>query len=313
MAHDPEDDDLYLRPAAKQPVHDAWDAPEAARPESRGPVFDPLDEPAEPVPAEPAGKPFLLRAALSVAALIALVLVAREFWWPGPENAPEAAPAWAAAPRVPVPAEPETPSSPSPIIEEEEAPEPLPEPEMAEETAPEVQEPLEDSYEILQTEELAREPSIPSRPVEPRIVPKPEPAVVEETRVAQEPARPEPQPAAPSPRRPLTPAPWETAAQPSGLLRPGPGVEEPVPLDLPRYRYPPAAEGTGLSVGVRLALLVDERGKVVDAVVRDGGPENLGFDEEALKVARKIPFQPASRYDIPGKMWTEMILEFAER
>lgn len=312
MAQDPEDDDLYLRPAQKRPADEAsWDAPEAARPESRGPAFDPLDEPALPAPAEPAGKPFLLRAALSVAALIALVLVAREFWWPGPENAPEAAPAWAAAPRIPVPAEPEP---PSPILEEE-APEPLPEPvlepEMAEDPVPETR---EDSYEILQTEELAGETSIPRRPVEPRIVPKPEPpAVVEETRVAEEPARPEPQPAAPTPRRPLTPAPWETAAQPSGLLRPGPGVEEPVPLDLPRYRYPPAAEGTGLSVGVRLALLVDERGKVVDAVVRDGGPENLGFDEEALKVARKIPFQPASRYDIPGKMWTEMILEFAER
>jgi protein TonB len=311
MAQESEDDDLYLRPAEKRPPDDAsWDVSEA-RPESRGPEFDPLDEPVGPPPAEPVGKPFLLRAALSVAALIALVLVAREFWWPEPDNFPEAAPAWAAAPHVPVPAEP------GPVVEEE-----APPPEVTEEPAA-VAEVLEDDYEILQTEELAREPSVP-RPVEPprprqepQIAaappPAPEPAVVEETRVVEEPARPEPQPAAPTPRRPLSPAPWETASQPSGLLRPGPGVEEPVPLDLPRYRYPPAAQGTGLSVGVRLALLVDERGRVIDAVVREGGPEDLGFAEEALKVAKQIPFQPASRYDIPGKMWTEMILEFEER
>lgn len=308
MALGPEDDDLYLRPAEKRPADEAsWDSPGAERPESRGPVFDPLDETAAPPAAEPAGRPFLLRAALSVAALIALVLAAREFWWPGPETAPEAAPAWAAAPRVPAPD-----PAPTPVIEEDE-PEPLSEPEVAEEPAPLPETPRDD-YEILQTEELAGEESLP-RPVEPRPAPAPAPAPVEETRVAEERAaelEPEP-PAAPPPRRRPAPAPWETASQPAGLLRPGPGVEEPVPLDLPRYRYPPAAQGTGLSVGVRLALLVDEKGRVIDAVVRDGGPEDLGFAEEALKVARQIPFQPASRYDIPGKMWTEMILEFEER
>lgn len=293
MALDPEDD-LYLRPAEKPRADEAsWEGP--GRPESRGPVFDPLDESvAEPAPRSPEGRPFLLRTVLSIAALIALIFVARQFWWPDPETSPEAAPEWAAAPRVSEPVLP----GPSPVIEENE-PEPVsePEPEVAEEPAAVP----EDDYEILQTEELAREPVIP-RPVEPR----------EEEQVAAVEAPPAPEPAPPAPRRPLPPAPWETASQPEGLLRPGPGVEEPVPLDLPRYRYPPAARGTGLQVGVRLALLVDEKGRVIDAVVRDGGPENLGFGEEALKVARQIPFQPASRYDIPGKMWTEMILEFAE-
>lgn len=298
MALDPEDD-LYLRPAEKPRVDEtSWEGP--GRPESRGPAFDPLDESVvEPAPRSPEGRPFLLRTALSIAALIALIFVARQFWWPDPETSPETAPAWAAAPRVPEPAPP----APSPVIEEVE-------PEVAEEPSAVP----EDDYEILQTEELAREPVIP-RPVEPQpreeervavaAPPAPEPVIAEETRR-------EPEPAAPAPKRPLPPAPWETARQPAGLLRPGPGVEEPVPLDLPRYRYPPAARGTGLQVGVRLALLVDEKGRVIDAVVRDGGPEDLGFNEEALKVARQIPFQPASRYDIPGKMWTEMILEFAE-
>jgi TonB family protein len=264
MAFDSEDD-LYLRPAEKPRDEEApW----------RGPAFDPLDVSSpEPAPRSPAGRPFLLRTALSIAALLALIFVARQFWWPDPET-PESAPAWAAAPHVPEPAPP----APSPVIEESE-----PEPEVAEEPAAFP----EDEYEVLQAEEPAPETEIP-RPVEPR--PR------EEERIAV---------AAP-------PAPEPELAAPPGLLRPGPGVEGPVPLDLPRYRYPPAARGTGLAVGVRLALLVDERGKVIDAVVRDGGPEDLGFQEEALKVARQIPFQPASRWDVPGKMWTEMILEFAE-
>lgn len=288
MALDPEDD-LYLRPAEKPRADEAsWEEP--GRPESRGPAFDPLDESSpEPAPRLSEGRPFLLRTALSIAALIALIFIARQFWWPDPETSPETAPAWAAAPHVPEPV-------PSPEIEEEEQTAPEPEPEVAEEPLPV----LEDDYEILQTEELAQEPALP-RPAEPQ--------AREEERVAV--AAP-PEPAPPAPKRDLSPAPWETASQPEGLLRPGPGVEQPVPLDLPRYRYPEAARGTGLSVGVRLALLVDERGKVIDAVVRDGGPEELGFNQEALKVARQIPFQPASRYDIPGKMWTEMILEFAE-
>ena len=60
-------------------------------------------------------------------------------------------------------------------------------------------------------------------------------------------------------------------------------------------------------------MLVDERGRVIDARVREGAPPELGFEETALAVAKRIPFQPATRYDIPGKMWTEVILEFVER
>ena len=83
-------------------------------------------------------------------------------------------------------------------------------------------------------------------------------------------------------------------------------------MEFPRYSYPTAAQGTGLQVDVRLALLVDERGRVIEARVREGAPPDLGFAETALAVARRISFQPATRYDIPGKMWTEVILEFVE-
>lgn len=85
-----------------------------------------------------------------------------------------------------------------------------------------------------------------------------------------------------------------------------------MPLDFPRYGYPSEARGTGLRADVRLALLVDERGQVIDARIREGAPPDLGFAETALAAARRIPFQPATRRDVPGKMWTEVILEFVE-
>jgi TonB family protein len=288
-------DDLPLRPVDPKADGPAWDL-SGERPDARL-EFDPLEEegePALPPPGPGPRKPPSLRIALSVAALIALVLFSRDFWWPEEPEAPKAAPKWVAAPHLPAEAVPPPEEAEEPPIVEEEAPEP----EMPE--APPAAD--DDEYEILQTEELAGREEIP----EPLAPPQEEDEIA-----AAEPA-PSPEDDPPPARRTLPPAPWETGEQPTGLLRPGPGVQQPVPLDLPRYRYPPAARGTGLQVGVRLALLVDERGRVIDAVVREGGPEDLGFNQEALRVARNIPFQPASRHDVPGKMWTEMILEFSE-
>jgi serine/threonine-protein kinase len=95
------------------------------------------------------------------------------------------------------------------------------------------------------------------------------------------------------------------------LIQNGPGVSVPVPLDMPRFSYPPAARGVAGDVDVHLDLLVDENGRVIDAKVREGDPHGLGFNEIALAAARKVRFQPATRGKIPGKMWTEMILEFS--
>jgi TonB family protein len=89
-------------------------------------------------------------------------------------------------------------------------------------------------------------------------------------------------------------------------------VVPPIPLDLPRYSYPAAARGQGLDIDVRLDLLVDERGKVIEAVVREGDVSGLGFNETALAAARRLAFQPATRGDEPVKMWTEMIFEFSD-
>jgi TonB family protein len=86
----------------------------------------------------------------------------------------------------------------------------------------------------------------------------------------------------------------------------------PIPLELPAVRYPEAARGRGLRVDVHLDLLVDEQGKVVEALVREGDDSGLGFNEAAVKAALDTRFQPATRWDLPGKAWTELILEFEE-
>jgi TonB family protein len=95
------------------------------------------------------------------------------------------------------------------------------------------------------------------------------------------------------------------------MLRPGPGVEAPIPLDIPAYSYPEAARGSGRKASIRVALLVNEEGRVIEANVREGDKSGLGFNEAALETARTIRFQPGAKGDVPGKMWTELILDFS--
>ncbi|MBW8874422.1 MAG: TonB family protein [Acidobacteria bacterium] len=261
-----------------------------------GPDVPAVDEltwgsPAPPPAVEADNSPLLFRLALATAALLVLFVFARAFWRPAAETTAKA-PEWAAAPHVLGPPPPSTEPAPTPRVDEPAA---LP----------------------------AAEPEPPAR-VEPPAPRKPEPApVIAEVRPKPVPARPvpasrkatrTPKPV-PAPSVVLArraPQPWEEGTQPPDLLKPGPGVELPVPLNVPRFNYPSAARGSGVRADVRVALLVDERGKVIDARVREGAPPDLGFAETAIAAARRIPFQPATRHDVPGKMWTEMILEFAE-
>jgi eukaryotic-like serine/threonine-protein kinase len=206
------------------------------------------------------------------------------------------------APPLPVAAAPVT---KTPEIEESVEPGPAIETTVAEEEAPLPAPPPTPS---------AREPRkrAPARIAEHRSEPKPK------SRPALEPKRP--QPARPRIAETRPPAPVRRAASVArgpmhrgDLIQPGPGVSVPVPLDMPRFSYPPAARGRwNGDLDVRLDLLVDEKGRVVDAVVRDGEPSPLGFNAVALAAARKVSFQPATRNDIPGKMWTEMIFSFAD-
>jgi len=142
--------------------------------------------------------------------------------------------------------------------------------------------------------------SAPVRKVEPDR--KPEPETKPSTRRTEEPA---PRVAGEAPRR-------RAPVVREGGIRPGPGVVPPIPLDMPRFSYPAAARGQGVDIDVRLDLLVDERGKVIEAVVREGDTAGLGFNETALAAARRLSFQPATRGDEPVKMWTEMIFQFSD-
>ena len=148
----------------------------------------------------------------------------------------------------------------------------------------------------------------------PALTPAPKKRETEPPMQIAEMVRPTPRPAAPRPairKAPVVPVAHGPMHR-GDLIHPGPGVSVPVPLDMPRFVYPAAARGRAGNVDVRLDLLVDEHGKVIDAVVREGGPADLGFDKVALAAARKVPFQPATRNNIAGKMWTEMIFAFAD-
>ena len=152
-----------------------------------------------------------------------------------------------------------------------------------------------------------------SAPVEP-------PLSVEET--AKPPAQ-EDTPKTPPTERPAerrTPLPEEPVApvvvEPmtlGALIRAGqPGVEPPEIHDLPSYSYPEAARGSGKKVTIRLGVLVDETGRVIDAQIREGDKSGMGFNEAALEAARRARFVHATRDGIAGKMWTELLLDFSE-
>lgn len=283
-------DSLYLRSAESGTTRSGL-LPLGMSAEGPGPDLSPVDEvtwgsPVPPPVAEPESSPLLFRLALSTAALLVLFVLARGFWQPDAEPRTKEAPKWAAVPPRTVP--PVTKPAPAPV--------PVPD----------------------------RSVSVPVQPEPPKPVPTPAPVAPVIVEASPEPAPPKPAPKrraapvlkpVPSPAVALArriPPVWEEGSQPPNLLKPGPGVEEPVPVEFPRYGYPPAARGTGLRPDVRLALLVDERGRVIDARVREGAPPDLGFAETALAAAKRISFQPATRYDKPGKMWTELILEFVE-
>lgn len=115
----------------------------------------------------------------------------------------------------------------------------------------------------------------------------------------------------PLPEEPVAPVVAEPMTE-GALIRAGqPGVEPPEIHDLPSYSYPEAAKGSGRKATIRVGVLVDETGQVIDAQIREGDKSGLGFNEAALEAARKARFVHATRDGIAGKMWTELLLDFA--
>jgi TonB family protein len=167
--------------------------------------------------------------------------------------------------------------------------------------------------------------------------PAPAPA---ETRPAARPDPPAPQPSNPAPSTP-SPQPSASAAaqespvrgaaststvappvQPSqqpqtnrqvqaGDLVPlgTPGAVAPKVKTLPEPRYPAPAQKLRRAAQVDIKVLVDERGRVLEAE-RIGAKAGFGFDEAALDAARRATFQPATKDGVRVKMWTTIRVAF---
>jgi TonB family protein len=266
------------------PVEDL-DATWASRPMR---VAAPKPEPAPvPVPepaAAPASPPDRSRAGwMAVAAMAALALGVGGVWMarrPAPEPVPPA---------------------PAPAVSQTVAPA----------KAPVLAAPIPTRTAAVKPE--AAKP-VPSKPV-PAPVSTPATAAVEKVLVEKKPpaaqAATQPAPAPETPVAPV-PAPVETL-KPGDMIQAGQsGVQPPEIKSLPPYPYPQAAKGSGKKVSVRLAVLVDENGRVIEAQVRQGDKSGLGFNEAALEAAKRVRYFPATRNDVPGKMWTDLQLDYTE-
>ncbi|MFL6291826.1 MAG: TonB family protein [Thermoanaerobaculia bacterium] len=288
---------LFAAPAAEPP-----------RPSDRRMLWDDEEDSVEMIEPEllgPAQRPDRSWGSLAAAALLLVGLLGVFLWYQRPSASSASAPPPPYAP----PAVPEAPAEDVQLmnpLEEPDAPA-AEEPQVIEELPAEPEprfaepEPAPLPVEPVQTVEVAPEPTPAPRGARAR----PErPRLEEPARIAE--ARTEP----PVPKRAVPSGP--PASRMAGVLRPGPGVEMPIPLDFPSARYPAAARGRGLKVDVHLDILVGEQGQVLEAVVREGDSSGLGFNEAAVEAALATPFQPATRWDLPGKAWTELIIQFEE-
>lgn len=275
-----------------------------------------MGDPDEPELLGPVQRPNRSWGALAAAALLFVAFLGASLWYQKPAAAP---------PPFAPPAVPETPGEDDtvvavPLVEAD--PVPAPEPEIVEELPADLEpEPVaaepepappaveEEPVQIVEPVRPAPAPrkAAPPQRQAPKTRSQKPPAEIAEIPEVPERPRPEPEPA---PKRVVPAGP--PADRMAGVLRPGPGVEMPVPLEIPSARYPAAARGRGLRERVHLDVLVDERGKAVEALVREGGSSDPGFAEAAVTAALATRFQPATRWDLPGRAWTELIFEFED-
>jgi TonB family protein len=182
---------------------------------------------------------------------------------------------------------------------------------------------------VTETIEVAAEPvANPEEPVRPAPVSKPAPRPVEPARTVappaaapEQPVRQEfpPPPAAireaqrpPVRTEPATQANPGAGFQRGQMITGGPGVEHAEVGRLAEPAYPQRARGTGRRPSVRVAILVDENGNVLQTRILEGDPSGLGFNEAALEAARRTRFLPATKDGVPGKAWTDLSYEFTD-
>ncbi len=151
--------------------------------------------------------------------------------------------------------------------------------------------------------------SVPPTPVP--VQPSPEVSVAEAqpTRVAAPPT------AAPIVEAPPTASP-QLSARPEvaevsrgDLVGPGQGVVEPAFVSSPRIAYPPAARQQGISGKVVVLVLVNEEGTVAEAKLQQGLASKFGVNEAVLDSIRHAKFRPATKNEIPVKMWRTIVVD----
>jgi TonB family protein len=114
-----------------------------------------------------------------------------------------------------------------------------------------------------------------------------------------------------SPDLPIAPPAEESVAtQPGDLVEQGPGVEEPQVVSFQPPAYSEVARRVRAAGTVRVAVLVDENGRVVEARLIEGLPQRVGLDEQTLEAARRATFRAATKDGVPVKMWHELAVQF---
>ncbi|UCD17215.1 MAG: energy transducer TonB, partial [Candidatus Zixiibacteriota bacterium] len=83
----------------------------------------------------------------------------------------------------------------------------------------------------------------------------------------------------------------------------GPVQNPPELVWMRQPEYPAAAEKSGISGSVLLHVLVSERGKALEVVIKEEWPPNTGFGPATLPVASRAIFTPAVQSGYPVKCW----------
>jgi protein TonB len=170
------------------------------------------------------------------------------------------------------------------------------------------------SAEVRNPSPVPARPTAAPRPPEPTPQVKTaevQPARIEPTSIPTPvEAAPTPVLAAAVPAQPPQPQAVESAPALSrgDLVGPGPGVVEPALASSLRIAYPPAARGQGVGGKVVVLVLVNEEGIVSDARLEQG-ISSKPVNDAVLEAVRRAKFRPATKNQIPVKMWRTVVVD----
>jgi protein TonB len=86
-----------------------------------------------------------------------------------------------------------------------------------------------------------------------------------------------------------------------------------MPALLSVLEYPELARRAGIEGSVVIAVLIDEKGALLNARVLKPHGSNVGMEEAAIKGLRKMKWKPAYQRDKPIKVWVSIPVRFRLR